>query len=79
MLSVVPALLLALNEMVLPGDQRGNGFFETMKALRMLRLLKLARHYEGSIVIYRALRLSIAPLCAPFFFLLVGVTSAWAW
>ena len=29
---------------------------QTLKALKMLRLLKLSRQYDGSIVIYRALK-----------------------
>jgi hypothetical protein len=31
-------------------------FFTLMKALRMLRLLKISRQYDGSIVIVRALK-----------------------
>ena len=44
-----------------------------LKALRMFRLLKLSRQYDGSIVIYKALKLSLAALGVPFFFLTVAV------
>ena len=44
-----------------------------MRAMRTLRLLKLSRQYDGSIVIYRALRLSLAALGVPFYFLAVAV------
>ena len=46
---------------------------EMFKALRMLRLLKLTRRYDGSIVIVQALRDSAAALSAPLFFLCVAV------
>ena len=50
-----------------------NASVNIFKSLRMLRLLKLSRSYGGSIVIYRALRLSIAALGVPAFFLAVAV------
>ena len=40
-----------------------------MRVARILRLLKLARHYEGSRVLVHALRLSISALLVPLFFL----------
>jgi len=46
---------------------------EMFKALRMLRLLKLTRRYDGSIVIVHALKDSSSALAAPFFFLFVAV------
>ena len=55
------------------GGGGGSGMVTVMKALRMLRLLKLSRQYDGSIVIYRALRVSLAALGVPFYFLAVAV------
>jgi hypothetical protein len=46
---------------------------DVLKALRMLRLLKLSRQYDGSIVIVRALKGSMGALGVPMFFLLVAV------
>ena len=44
-----------------------------MRALRTLRLLKMSRSYDGSIVVYRTLRLSISALGVPAYFLAVAV------
>ena len=44
-----------------------------LRALRMCRLLKLGRKYEGGIVIMRALKLSTPALSVAFFFLFVSV------
>ena len=68
-LAIVPGWLIILSK----EEGAGVGVVRVMKALRMLRLLKLARQYDGSIVIYRALRVSISALCVPFFFLAVAV------
>ena len=39
-----------------------SGLIQLMKALRMLRLLKLARQYDGSVVIIRSLKVSMNAL-----------------
>ena len=48
-------------------------FAALLRALRMFRLLKLGRKYEGGIVIMRALKLSTPALSVAFFFLMVSV------
>lgn len=45
-----------------------------LKALRMIRLLKLARQYSGSLVLVKALRISIDALLVPLFFLVILVS-----
>jgi hypothetical protein len=45
-----------------------------LRSLRILRLLKLARHYEGTIILHRTLKLSAPALAVPVFFLLLAVT-----
>ena len=50
-----------------------SGIIQLMKALRMLRLLKLARQYDGSVVIIRSLTISMQALKVPTFFLSVMV------
>lgn len=44
-----------------------------LRSLRILRLLKLARHYEGTIILHRTLQLSGSALSVPFFFLFLAV------
>ena len=53
-------------------------FREMFKALRMLRLLKLTRRYDGSIVIVQSLSDSAAALTAPLCFFSVAVILAGA-
>ena len=55
-------------------DSDSNSAITLLKALRMLRLLKLSRQYDGSLVIYRALKISLSALGVPFYFLAVAVT-----
>ena len=47
-----------------------NSFLNIMKAMKMVRLFKLARQYAGAIVIMHALKESINALLVPFFFLM---------
>lgn len=47
--------------------------FTLVKALRMLRLLKLARQYQETIILVKAIRSSAYALGVPFFFLGVAV------
>ena len=49
-------------------------FLKMLKTLRMFRLLKLARRYEGSVVIVRAMKLSMPALTVAFFFLFTALT-----
>ena len=49
-------------------------FLKMLKTLRMFRLLKLARRYEGSVVIVRAMKLSLPALTVAIFFLMISVT-----
>jgi len=48
--------------------------FEVVKALRMLRLMKLARQYDESIILIKAVRASWLALGVPFFFLAVALS-----
>ena len=58
---------------VMFGDGSLHVSMRLMRALRTLRLLKLSRSYDGSIVVYRTLRLSIMALGVPAYFLAVAV------
>ena len=72
--AVIPFWVEVVTKVVSPGAGGARaGLVQMLKALRMLRLLKLSRQYDGSIVIYRAMRVSMAALGVPFFFLLVAV------
>ena len=44
-----------------------------LKAVRVVRLLKIARQYDASIIIVRTIKVSLAALLVPFFFLMVAV------
>ena len=71
-LAILPFWLELVLSHIWP-EASGNHLLKLMKALRMLRLLKIARSYDGSIVIVQALKRSGAALGVPFFFLAVGV------
>ena len=69
--AVVPFWAEKLGSVI--GIKTEGAFFKILMALRMLRLLKISRQYDGSIVIVRALKVSLAALGVPFFFLMVAV------
>ena len=71
-LSVVPfGCQLLVNTVT--GSSGRSQLVQVTKAMRMLRMLKLARQFDGSIVIYRTLRVSLSALGVPFFFLFIAV------
>ena len=57
------------------GGESGDddSLLDALRLARLLRLLKLARHYEGTRVLIDALRDSVSALMAPLFFLFVSV------
>ena len=58
--AVIPFWVEVVTKVVSPGAGGARaGLVQMLKALRMLRLLKLPRQYDGSIVIYRAMRVSM--------------------
>ena len=50
----------------------GGDSLNIMKALRILRLLKLARQFQGSVILAKAIQLSLQALMVPLFFLLLA-------
>ena len=58
-------------ELSSPGDA-ASPLLDALRLARLLRLLKLARHYEGAQVLIQALYGSIDALMAPLFFLCVS-------
>lgn len=57
----------------LVGSKPRSGIFSILSAMRMLRVLKLSRLFEGSIVIAETIERSAQALCVPLFFLAVAV------
>ncbi|KAH8092093.1 voltage-gated potassium channel [Aureococcus anophagefferens] len=72
-LAVLPCWLIPTASLI-PGGTALCGGLSHLKSLRMFRLLKLARKYEGSIVIVRAMKLSLPALTVAIFFLMISVT-----
>ncbi|KAH8044395.1 urease [Aureococcus anophagefferens] len=66
-LAVLPCWLIPTASLI-PGGTALCGGLSHLKSLRMFRLLKLARKYEGSIVIVRAMKLSLPALTVAIFF-----------
>lgn len=57
------------------GDESPD-YLQIFRGLRMLRLLKTSRHYQGSTVLLSAFLSSMEALVLPFFFLMVAVSVA---
>ena len=48
------------------------GFLPALYSLRVIRLLKLARHFQGSVILAEAIKASLGALTVPYFFLFVA-------
>ena len=51
-------------------------YMQIFRGLRMIRLLKITRHYQGATILTKAFTTSLEALGIPFFFLSVAVTIA---
>ena len=72
--SIVPFIVDLIYFAVPEGGKSGaDSLLDALRLARLLRLLKLARHYEGTRVLIDALRDSVSALMAPLFFLFVSV------
>ena len=67
-ISVIPFFL----ENIL-GIEGEGVIFIVLKALRVVRLLKIARQFDASIIITRAIKISLAALLVPFFTMMVAI------